>query len=409
MKKTFIIEKITVAILGLLLCIILLEIGLRLRGFIILSLQEHRNKLSIQKKGSYRIMCLGESTTQNQYPPFLEEILNQRNIGIKFSVIDKGVGGISTLDIVAQLEDNLNLYKTNMVITMMGINDWGYCALYKDIAIPPTAFSLSSFRIYKLARLLWLSIVNKIKEPEEKEVTVLSNIRLKNFYIKQKNSAQSEKMYRTFLKCSPARVYVSSGWGYMQEGKYIQAEESFKKAIELDPASYAAYVELGVLYTKEGKYIQAEESFKKAIELDPASDVIYSSLAVLYKKMGQYESAEEYYKKASELRLEYYNPMTRHNYQKLEEILIRRGIRLVCVQYPMRSIEPLKRIFVGQEGIIFVDNEKIFKDALRKGSYEEYFIDIVGGDFGHCTEKGNKLLAENIANVILEEVFNIKQ
>ncbi|MCX5702370.1 MAG: hypothetical protein NTW64_05310, partial [Candidatus Omnitrophica bacterium] len=75
-------QKITLLLFGLSLCIVLLEAGLRLGGFIILSLQEYRNNLSIRQKGAYRIICLGESTTQNQYPPFLEEILNQRNIGI---------------------------------------------------------------------------------------------------------------------------------------------------------------------------------------------------------------------------------------------------------------------------------------------------------------------------------------
>jgi len=72
----------------------------------------------------------------------------------------------------------------------------------------------------------------------------------------------------------------------------------------------------------------------------------------------------------------------------------------------MRSIEPLKRIFGDQQGIIFVDNEKVFKDAVRKQGYTQYFLDMFGGDFGHCTKKGNRLLAENIANVILGEVFH---
>ncbi len=76
------------------------------------------------------------------------------------------------------------------------------------------------------------------------------------------------------------------------------------------------------------------------------------------------------------------------------------------MQYPMRNAEPLKKIFPGQEkSIIFVDNEKIFKDAFRKEGRREYFVDMFGGDFGHCTPKGNQLLARNIADVILKEVF----
>jgi len=79
--------------------------------------------------------------------------------------------------------------------------------------------------------------------------------------------------------------------------------------------------------------------------------------------------------------------------------------KLVCVQYPVRSIVPLKDMLQGYQGIIFVDNEKIFKDALSRDGYDYYFYDHFGGDFGHATKQGNKLLAENIADAILKEVF----
>ena len=78
----------------------------------------------------------------------------------------------------------------------------------------------------------------------------------------------------------------------------------------------------------------------------------------------------------------------------------------MCVQYPIRCIDSLKAMFESQQGIIFVDNEKIFKDAVKQANYEEYFTDIFAGDFGHCTKKGNRLLAENIADVLQKEYFN---
>ncbi|MDO8603001.1 MAG: hypothetical protein Q7O04_04035 [Candidatus Omnitrophota bacterium] len=102
------------------------------------------------------------------------------------------------------------------------------------------------------------------------------------------------------------------------------------------------------------------------------------------------------------LRSDCYSRVTVPNYQRLRNILDRKGIKLVCVQYPMRNIKPLKEIFNSDKNIIFVDNEKIFKEALKKGNYKEYFIDMFFGDFGHCTSKGNRLLAEDIANEILK-------
>jgi hypothetical protein len=123
--------------------------------------------------------------------------------------------------------------------------------------------------------------------------------------------------------------------------------------------------------------------------------------------MGKPELAKAYTEKADRLRLEQLNPITVQNYRSLKSILDKKGIRLVCVQYPMRSIELLKKTFQGEEeNVIFVNNEKIFRDAVKKDGYRIYFRDAFGGDFGHCTGKGNQLLAANIANAILKEVVN---
>jgi len=129
-------------------------------------------------------------------------------------------------------------------------------------------------------------------------------------------------------------------------------------------------------------------------------------VALTYNNLDNHKLSSEYFEKANKVREEYCNSMTYLNYKRLSNILARRQIKLVCAQYPMRSIESLKSIFEGQSGIIFVDNERTFKKAVQKAGYEEYFKDVFGGDFGHCTRKGYGLLAENIANVILKEVFH---
>ncbi len=51
--------------------------------------------------------------------------------------------------------------------------------------------------------------------------------------------------------------------------------------------------------------------------------------------------------------------------------------------------------------IVFVDNEQIFKDAVGRDGFSAYFTDAFAGDFGHCTKKGNRLLAEHVADAIM--------
>jgi Tfp pilus assembly protein PilF len=504
-SKIFLWQKTILIILGIFLFFVLLEIGLRLEGFIFLSLQERRNIASIKQKGTYRIMCLGESTTafggKDSYPFQLGEVLNQRNTGIKFSVINEGAPGRDTPYILAQLEANLNKYRPDMVTAMMGMNDGDSIMSYEDISISKPLLFLKLFKVYKLTNLLWLQIANKPKEVsslksvENKEYTELkqyssqqtpkpepvnddTSVELGFFYKNQGKFDQAEGIFKKAIELEPenhnaylglglcyveqrkfipaedlfkkaieldsvnSEAYIELGWCYAGQGKFSQAEDLLKKTIERDPKNEGVYLRLGWCYMNQDKHVRAEELFKKAIELNPKndnaylglalcymnqdkllsqaedllkksielkpvkSDSVYGRVATLCEERGKYNLAKKYYKKANELRLEYYNPITRSNYQKLKEILDKRGIRLVCVQYPVRSVEPIKKIFEDQAGVIFVDSERIFKEVIKKEGYKAYFTDMDGGDFGHCTRKGNRLLAENIANVILKEYFN---
>ncbi|MBU1912560.1 MAG: hypothetical protein KKB22_03395, partial [Candidatus Omnitrophica bacterium] len=211
-KKTSLPQKITLILFGLFLTIAILEIGLRIGGFAILYMQEYRNLQSIKQKDSFRIMCLGESTTQGQYPHYLEEILNQRNIGIKFSVIDKGLGGTKTAIILSRLEANLDKYQSDMVITMMGINDAGSHMPYEAASTSKIALTLRSFKVYKLTRLIWLHMVTKFKETHE-------------------------------------------------EQSVLQQKQVFKEAIELNPNNEFAYIKLDKLYRNQRRSIEAEQLF----------------------------------------------------------------------------------------------------------------------------------------------------
>jgi len=476
--KTIVKTKIILIMLGLFLSLIILELGIRAGGFIFLSLQEHRNKVSIRQKSTYKIMCLGESITAGQYPLFLEEILNHRDVGVKFSVIDRGLVNINTMTILSNLEANLDKYQPDMVVTMMGCNDKevGY---YQDM-IEADTWIFRHSRLYRFVRSVYTDILIKIKKEgiyglnrsdsgkkgnlenigtvteetsplnkgffkkaiglnSENDETYVrlgltyqergklsqaedsfkkalelnpknddAYVRLGEFYRDNGNPKQIENSLKKALELNPKNdnAYVGLGWFYEKQNKYSQAEDSLKKAIGLNPENDEAYFRLGMIYLNQGKVTQSEDLLKKAIELNLRNDRAYGAILVLYEEMGKPRLAKEYAEKANRSGAWYCSPLTVNNYRKLKEILDQRGIRLVCAQYPMRNIEPLKNIFDKGEGVIFVDNEVVFKEAVKKSGFKEVFLDMSGGDFGHCTEKGNRLLAANIADVILKEAFH---
>lgn len=490
MKRTSFKQKISLILFGLFLCAVLLEIGLRIGGFIILSVQEYRNQLSIRQRGEYRILCLGESTTEGQWPGPLEDFLNKKDIGIKFSVIDKGVGGTNTGVIVSLLEGNLEKYNPQMVITMMGINDSGGALPYEEIPKRKISLFFKSFRMYKLIKLLHLHIVNKAEEllidrtAEKEEDIVETNtdlqdennyIELGKYYRDRGEYHKALENFRKAIKINPENVnsylaiaeyyknikyydkaikivkktiemapgndrnYISLASCYLEKGEYNEGIEmikkaieinpkragyyielgehyrnikdynktieSFNKAIEINPEDIRSYIALGKYYRSTKEYDKALGVFKKAVEIDPENALLNTILAISYEEKKEYRLAGQYYRKAKGQESIYYNPVTRHNYEIVNEILTKNGIRHLCVQYPMRNIEVLKRMFDEKKDIIFVDNEKVFKEAIAREGYAEYFVDMFAGDFGHCTEKGNRLLAENIANIILKNWF----
>lgn len=382
--------------------------------------------VSLQRKGACRIMCLGESTTfsggSRSYPAQLEEILNARQGKMRFSVINVGRPGALSRDILSQLENNINRYKPDMVIVMMGINDGDEKAVYSR----PELF-LGSMKVYKLINLLRVRILSRVRQCEIKETRVISRPRKKMQqldgahdlesrgylqeawnYMADNELDKAEGKFRKAIEANPANyeAYVDLGWCYRSQGMLNEAEAIYRKAVELEPYAERAYFGLGGICMDLQRLDYAEEAFLMAVKIDPVSDKAYAALALIYKNRGRDTLARECAIRAENLRLGYYNPLTRGSYLGLKEILDRRGIPLICVQYPMRSIGSLKKIFSGREGVVFVDNEEIFKEALRNGRYGDYFTDIFAGDFGHCTDAGNRLIAENIAEVILKDYFN---
>jgi tetratricopeptide (TPR) repeat protein len=513
MAKTTFRQKILLLLLGSFLMVIIIETGLRLGGFIYLSVQERRNKVFLTSEG-YRILCLGDSHTacggEGAYPFQLQQILNEKKQDMVFSVINKGVPGIDSTGILLELKDNLKLYKPGMVIVMMGLNDkegdYSYSRSNNFHRIIRFAKSL---RCYKLLDLLKMHIQSRLKDKKSFSTKFTDSGRL---YQEQGDYVNAERMFKKSIELNPAdeenyialafcyqdqgkfqetesklqeairsashneQAYVALGFYYLEhgdlsrsedvfrkaaslysfndeinisllacyeeQGKFTDAEMFFTKAIEINPRSCPLYLELGRLYLMEEKYSRAEVIFKKAIEVDPQDYMAYLELGSLYKQQSRMKEAKGVFKRAievapgcdtayleliscregeksaagkgdSEFRKPYfqkarsiarfYNKITRNNFNKLKNLVLSRGIRLICVQYPTKSLEGLKKMFGTTAGIAFVDNEMNFQEALKNGKYTDYFVDTSSGEgFGHCTAKGNRLLAENVADALIK-------
>ncbi len=525
-KATTLPQKILLAFYGIVLSVVILEMVLRVAGAVFLFLQESRNKGGAQ---AIRVLCLGESTTmlggKNAYPWQLEEILNEKNQGRKFKVINEGVAGINTTGILENLEETLDKYEPQVVVVMMGINDTASMPYFKATREYTVKRFFQNFRTYKLIKLIgehvrakWVEMTAKDTATDgspqsHDEAKLLNRLRLEprneelykllgETYENEGRLPEQEKLFQKAVKVAEHKAwsyellaghYAATGkndsaqavfrdaishnpgktWPYVIYSQYLQKLNKLEEALKIlqDGIQHIAdrnellfevaviqralghsqeaigtlnvfitqqfkmadsYAELGKNYLLLGNREEAAKYFTQAITSDPVkgqeavdwlieqkefelaerlllnqknssgpSAECFRSLGVLYARWGKPEIAQEYFRKAESLGNDFYLPATKVNYIILARVVISRHIRLVSVQYPMRSLEPLKNLLAEFKVATFVDNERSFKDAVVNESYGAYFVDSFAGDFGHCTPKGNRLLAENVATGIL--------
>lgn len=229
--------------------------------------------------------------------------------------------------------------------------------------------------------------------------------------------------------------HLFMGEFYKNSGDWEKATPSFRKAVELNPQDRRAFIHLGECYLKAGERAAALKTFREISEYDHKA---YQEAADVYIRMNAFEPAEAFIKEAmqeqpdlnelnnvlgniyrawgkEDLALKYfievkqrsessYRPATIKNYQALARYFLKSGVTLVCVQYPMRAVQPLRDALEGYDVHAFVDNQTSFQKAVDEEGYQAYFKDDFGGNFGHGTEKGNQLLADNVANSILKLV-----
>lgn len=95
-------------------------------------------------------------------------------------------------------------------------------------------------------------------------------------------------------------AYTAMGLSYFIWGKFDEAAESGRKAIELNPDDFIAYWTLGRIHFSTGKSREAAELFRQVIELKPRFYVAYADLRMACESLGQMEEAHALAQKMAE-------------------------------------------------------------------------------------------------------------
>ncbi len=94
------------------------------------------------------------------------------------------------------------------------------------------------------------------------------------------------------------RAHFNLGGYYFGQQEFPKAIEQYKRAAEINPRYSPVFNILGYAYRQNGDYANAEQAFKKYIELIPNDPNPYDSYAELLLKMGKFDQSVEQYRKA---------------------------------------------------------------------------------------------------------------
>jgi tetratricopeptide (TPR) repeat protein len=510
-------RKIAALVAGVLLTFALIEGGLRVVGTVFRWVQDYRNQQAIEEGGDFVILCIGESTTAHgangdlatAYPTQLQEILNHRVGGERFTVVNRGLPYTDSSVALKELEANLEHYKPHVVAAMMGANDGRTGAIpYEEMPVAERTGLPYSLKTYQLLALLAHQVRRRGESPgqtapirplirpssalEARLILLQNSVELVDLAgrtcpagippadgdpeITAAELVEAETAARESLRAYPLVIttHLRLALIHLLMGRNGEALADAERALQLEPGNEdsrvvhaillwcdgrfpeageasrellasgttkpAVYVTLAESLVSQGRPAEAEGVFAEALrnapetfelhdsfflyaltrfcerhqlfdqeerllllalELFPGLKVLPARLQSFYEHVGRTDKAAEWRRKAAEARRADANPMTRENYARLKRILDENGVRLVAVQYPGRPLADLEAVIDDPDGVVFVDNEADFRQALEESSYDALFGDHCYGDFGHATRKGNRILAENVADAIV--------
>lgn len=422
--------------------------------------QHYNNAKILNNKSEYKIICFGESVTVGQYPNHLQRLLDERYPN-RFSVIDCGIQGAGIETILYFLDTNIKRYHPDIAICMVGAEN-GFVSINKKNNSETITQKINENcgNIFKLFVDIKRYLIDFFTNGNEKNNLNIVTDNIQNDF----NFVKINPFNLLCIRKNSFCEYFKLEYNLSLEGRYSQAVAVLRDILDKDPGNQDAYFylamnlmynlndELGykmatyavdnvfafeflekyhislfhylsnnnksVEYAKQKlfgstKYVPTlniykklapflsdteKKSLEKSIRLDKNEEK-----AIYYIERKEYDKAKEYFDKSEELRLLFPNVNTYNLYKLLVKTLIDNNIEVICMQYPMRSIAPLKAAFKDEpyyDKIKFVSNEN-FKQALINKGYDSLFVDQYGGDlFGHCTELGNIMISENIIETL---------
>lgn len=398
---------------SLILTVFLIEGGLQLAAHLYTAKNTHNFTLA---PAQVRILCLGESTTamggEHSYPKLLQKLLQEKNKNIV--VINEGQGGSNSFEILEKMPRLLAQYQPHIVLLMMGINDsWALS----------TSAPFLDFKFFKLLRLLSINLRAKKPAPLSPFLTKALSL------WEEGHKTQAEKEIDDFMKPGGEEAFNQVVFPLLERPQkgprellwhFLQRVYAQNGETELKVHSAGFMLGLATSPHSPLSYQEAQGLFSFLRQNNQASPQNFISMAWIALAYGETKKAGQIIEEGlgvhQELELlhlrdyiqdlpgnvtdPYSSEKTKQNYREVVALIQNSGAVAVPMQYPNRSAHSLRKLFPQ---LLVIDHDLSFKKAMIEHSFFALFEDSFAGDTGHFTPLGAHLVAQKIAQELINK------
>ena len=408
---------------------------MRIAGLVLRTGQDRLRHDSQVMAGALRILCLGESTTapmrdmlgDYSWPAQLEHLLRLSHPDLRIQVINKGITSANSSFIAALLPDWLERNEPHIVISMLGANDvsqW-YGIVRFDSGVRGAVFRmLAHCKTFKLLQYLYYEgyphqLQKSARTPPQSAYAALDSCQSLSRHVPLR-AIEAEAACQRAAEERPQdpRPQAALGQLYLRLGRIADTGRAMQTAADLGSTDFSLYSNLASIFGcgTMDDLARAEKHALHAIEMvDGGSssdvDTVYYKLFLIYSLERRFDKADALFKKILAqdpecqhrpltLALAPDASVTAANYLMIRKLANARGIPLIAMQYARADIAELQRTLGRRKGTVLLSNKEAFDHALQDCRYEDLFMDRFGKTWGHCTRKGNGLIAANAAQAV---------
>jgi len=112
-----------------------------------------------------------------------------------------------------------------------------------------------------------------------------------------------ESLWKDTAEKSPGshRAHNNLGFVYSKQGRFEEAVDAYRTALEINPYYLNARTNLGLTYGALRRWDEAIAAYEKALEINPRDDAIYNLLGIAYAEKGLLSRAMGAFQKALEI------------------------------------------------------------------------------------------------------------